>query len=161
MITEDITEDYVGFKVAKLLKEKGFEEWCFKCYGVAVLHNGVDISFDEECDLKDEGRENEIEYVEGGRLYDYACNNREKVRAVWAAPTLWAAMKWLMKIHNLHCAVDYDFVLGWYCQITSLKETVEYDYEEMKHYHPEKDNGFSSPEEACEEAIKYCLEKLI
>ena len=79
----------------------------------------------------------------------------------YACPTLQMAMKWLRREHKLHCAVDYDFVLGWYCQITSLKETVVYDYEEMKHYHPEKGNGFSSPEEACEEAIKYCLEKLI
>ena len=75
--------------------------------------------------------------------------------------TLQMAMKWSREVHSLHCNSNYDFVLGWYCQITSLKETVEYDYEEMKHYHPDKDNGFSSSEEACEAAIKYCLENLI
>lgn len=90
-----ITEDYVSFETAKLLKEKGFREWCFHCYGVAVLHNGVDISFDEECDLKNDGREDEIEYVEGGRLYDYGCKNSDKDIKVWAAPTLSVAMKWL------------------------------------------------------------------
>lgn len=81
--------------------------------------------------------------------------------AEYPAPTLQMAMKWLREVHNLHCAVDYDYVLGWYCQITSLTETVEDRYKEMKYYHPDKDSGFSSPEEACEAAIKYCLENLI
>ena len=126
-----ITEDYVSFEVAKLLKEKGFDIYVSSFYDV-------------------EGEFNRKEA-------DWNWN----IGSRYSAPTLQMAMKWLRRVHNLHCAVDYDFVLGWYCQITSLKETVEYDYEEMKHYHPEKDNGFSSPEEACEEAIKYCLENLI
>lgn len=155
-----ITEDYVSSETAKLLKEKGFKEWCRYCYGLDVRHNGEPIDFDEECELKDAGRENEIEYVDGGRMYDYGCGNFNS-GSPYAAPSLYVAMKWLREVYNLHCVVDYDFVLGWYCQITSLKETVKYDYEEMKHYHPEKSNGFSSPEEACEAAIKYCLENLI
>lgn len=121
-----ITEDYVSFETAKLLKEKGFDGECLNSYLDGVL---FDASFNKEGFVN--------------------------------APTLQMAMKWLREVHNLHCNVDYDFVLGWYCQITSLKKTVEYDYEEMKHYHPDKDNGFSSPEEAYEEAIKYTLENLI
>lgn len=101
-----ITEDYVSFEVAKLLKEKGFSEFCFKCYGVAVLHNGMDISFDEECDLKDDGREDEIEYVEG-RLYDYGCNNSNKDAKVWAAPTLQRTIKWLEEAHHILVVADY------------------------------------------------------
>ena len=128
-----ITEDYVSFETAKLLKENGFDA-------------DVDLWYSSD---------GEIFHL---YHYDY---NETKYFACVQCPTLQMAKKWLRKVHNLHCAVDYDFVLGWYCQITSLKETVEYDYEEMKHYHPEKDNGFSSPEEACETAIKYCLEKLI
>ena len=27
-----ITEDYVSFEIAKLLKEKGFSEPCYTCY---------------------------------------------------------------------------------------------------------------------------------
>lgn len=73
-----ITEDYVSFETAKLLKEKGFEHWCYKSYGNAVYHKGTPISFDEECDLKSAGLENEIEYVEGGYLYDFGCDNRKK-----------------------------------------------------------------------------------
>jgi hypothetical protein len=126
-----ITEDYVSFETAKLLKEKGFE--------CANLH----YYYDEDGDL----------------LFSAWNIGAGKNRLV--APTLQMAMKWLRKEHGLHCHSDYDIVLGWYCQITSLTETVEYDYEEMKHYHPDKDNGFSSPEEACEEAIRYCLKNLI
>ena len=134
-----ITEDYVSFETSKLLKEKGF---------------------DTECDYL---------YVDGElvRARGGACNwnNGETLFTDYknecSAPTLQMAMKWLRKEHGLHCHSDYDIVLGWYCQITSLTETVEYDYEEMKHYHPDKDNGFSSPEEACEAAIKYCLKNLI
>ena len=96
-----ITEDYVSFEIAKLLKEKGFNHWCYKCYGTALYHKGVPISFDEECELKDEGLEDEIEYVEGGYLYDFGCDNRKKDVKVWAAPTLWVAMKWLREVHNL------------------------------------------------------------
>ncbi len=123
-----ITEDYVSFETAKLLKEKGFNEPCIYVY----RHDGSE-------DIWDADKE------------DIACQK----------PTLQMVMKWLREVHNLHCVVDYDFVLGWYCQITSLKETVEYDYEEMKHYHPDEDNGFSSSEEAYEAGIRYVLENLI
>lgn len=153
-----ITEDYVSFETAKLLKEKGFNEWCFKCYGVAVLHNGTDISFDEECELKDEGRGDEIEYVEGGRLYDYGCNNREKVRAVWAAPTLWAAMKWLREVH--HCVICIT-PLTFYCGEIVSKWGYCIWADDNTEVDEESSPRLESYEEACETAIKHCLEKLI
>lgn len=70
-----ITEDYVSLETAKLLKERGFKEWCRQCYGLDVRHNGEPIDVDEEYELKDAGRENEIEYVDGGRMYNYGCGN--------------------------------------------------------------------------------------
>lgn len=142
-----ITEDYVSFEIAKVLKDKGFDEDCRAFYkewdGEIILYPCTP-----------------------SHLFEYCCNSmlekfNDSEETNTAAPTLQMTTKWLREVHNLHCAVDYDFVLGWYCQITSLKETVEYDYEEMKHYHPDKDNGFSSPEEAYEVAIKYCLQNLI
>lgn len=149
-----IAEDYVSFENAKLLKDKGFKEWCFKCYGVAVLHNGADISFDEECDLKDEGRENEIEYVEGGRLYDYGCDNRDKDARVWAAPTLWAAMKWLRETHNIDIIIN----------VSSKDESDnkrKYIYAIVSKWFVGTDNVKRTYEESCEAGIGYCLEKLI
>ena len=61
-----ITEDYVTFETAKLLKENGFNVMCDSMYIPDIRHNGKSISFDEELDLKDEGRGDEIEVVEGG-----------------------------------------------------------------------------------------------
>lgn len=154
-----ITENYVSFEIAKLLKDKGFSEWCSKCYGVAVLHNGADISFDEECELKDEGKKNEIEYIEGGRLYNYGYNNRDKDTMIWAAPTLWVAMKWLREVHDLHIiaypwkADREERATHWCCQVYksfNLLGYEKYTNETLKSY-----------EEACEAAIKYCLENLI
>ena len=135
-----ITEDYVSFETAKLLKEKGFDE------SISMVY----MPYGDLCKL------DRYDSIRNSNYNDITKNYFE-----YTAPTLQMAMKWLREVHNLHCSVDYDYVLGWYCQITSLKETVEYDYEEMKRYHPEKDNGFSSSEEACEAAIKHCLENLI
>ncbi len=161
-----ITEDYVSFETAKLLKDKGFKEWCFKCYGVAILHNGADISFDEECELRDYGRENEIEYIEGGRLYGYGCNNHDKDAKVWAAPTLWVAMKWLRETHSIDISVvphshkegktfDYEFVY-WNGEEYHIPYSEKYPT-----YHELFGKTWKKYEEACEAAIKYCLENLI
>ena len=133
-----ITEDYVSFETGKHLREKGFDEECNYEYGVPI--SGQDYFLQK---------------------FFRPIKNSELIDEAYTAPTLQMTMKWLRKNHGFHCSSDYDFILGWYCQITSLKETVEYDYEEMKHYHPDNDHGFSSPEEACEAAIKYCLENLI
>ena len=111
-----ITEDYVSFETAKLLKEKGFRHWCYKSYGTAVYHKGEPISFDEEHDLLDAGLGDEIEYIEGGYLYDFGCDNRKEDAKVWAAPTLWVAMKWLREVYGLFIRITEDVtgkVFGW------------------------------------------------
>ena len=145
-----ITEDYVSFETAKLLKEKGFKHWCYKCYGDAVYYKGAPISFDEECELKSEGLEDEIEYVEGGYLYDFGCDNRKKETNVWAAPTLWEAMKWLRKVHNIDISVTPDRKAGYSVLIFKNKQ-LPFD----------TIDSYSIYEQACEVAIKYCLENLI
>ena len=158
------TEDCVSFEIAKLLKEKGFKKWCNKCYGTAVCHKGVPISFDEECELESEGLGDEIEYIEGGCLYNLGCNNSEEETNLWAAPILWMAIKWIRE-NGFHIFVPME---------------IDYDEDERgdKRYHdaayyPEirrisdgkimYDDGtlYATPEQAYEVAIKYCLENLI
>ncbi len=175
-----ITENYVSLETAKLLKDKGFKEWCFKCYGVAVLHNGVDISFDEECELKDEGRGDEIEYVEGGRLYDYGCNNHEEDAKVWSAPTLQIALKWIQEVHNILIVADYEYECtntSWYFKVYRLGENGKpervaitgtyYDYSgEHKQIVGYRDyersyKDYATREEAEEDGIKYVLENYV
>lgn len=151
------TEDYVSFETAKLLKEKGFKQWCYKCYGTAVYHKGEPISFDEEHDLLNAGLGDEIEYVEGGYLYDFGCDNREEHAKVWAAPTLWAATKWLVREYKLYVHVvpsveGYYWTEKWHSYVEELD----------KRYPFGKFIGtFNSPEQAYDAAIKYCLENLI
>lgn len=157
-------DDYVSFEVAKLLKEKGFRLWCYKSYGDVAYHKGMPLSFDEECELKSEGLEDEIEHVEGGCLYDFGCNNKRKDIKAWAAPTLWVAMKWLREVYKLHINLDIHWLyfvnaLGWMYTVTKILENgVDY----VCSNGDENDKTFySSCEEACEAAIKYCLENLI
>ena len=129
-----ITEDYVDFETAKLLKEKGFHEPCIATYNLTT---------------KDFAAE---------KIYqDWTTCWKTHV----SAPTHQMACKWLREVHNKHCDIGYDIDLGWLFQIIDLKEVVEYDYPEIKYYHAENETGFNSYEEACEAALKYVLENLV
>jgi hypothetical protein len=184
----NIKEDFVSFEIGKLLKEKGFREVCSRCYGVAVLHNGMNISFDEECELKHEGRGDEIKYVEGGVLYDLNYKNSDDDANVWSAPTLWVAMKWLREVHNIDIDIDaHCGMLGIRCysaevltykpyKLTDTDKKFGLTEDDVKHHLvqskrntripskseiiPEHEH-FDTYEKAVEAAIKYCLENLI
>ena len=156
-----VTEDYVSFEIAKLLKDKGFNVWCNKCYGIAVCHKGVPISFDEECELKDAGLEDEIEYVEGGHLYDIWCNNRKEDANVYAAPTLQMALKWLREVHHYYIQIMLDsWACGGHMGYYVVIQKTDSDFDMM--LQDVIDEVFyQTYEEACEAAIKYCLKTLI
>ena len=74
-----ITEDYVNFEIAELLKEKGFDEECIGYY-VDYEPNDIKYSF---C-----GETNSI--------WESRC---------CSAPTLQMAMKWLREVHHLHITI--------------------------------------------------------
>ena len=128
-----ITEDYVSFETAKLLKEKGFDGECSRFY----MPNG-------------HGRWKHEHY------HDFDISDRIE------CPTLQMAMKWLRKNHNLYITsvpngIGEDvFYMGIYrkydCGWTHISDGLDEEHKEAE---------FSSPEEACEAAIKYCLENLI
>ena len=129
-----ITEDYVSFTTAKLLKEKGF---------------------DAECDYL---------YIEGGlvRAQGGACNwnDGETLFANYknecSAPTLQRVMKWLREVHYYNIEID---TLGMMeLNTLSWRSAVYYLVNENECY---CEDGFDSYEEAAEAAIKYCLENLI
>lgn len=131
----DITEDYVSFEAAKLLKEKGFDECIFKFY-----------------------ENNKIKYAYNGKGFRLSELGSD---IYYPYITHQMAMKWLREVHNKHCDIGYDIDLKWFFQIIDLKETVGYDYPETKYYHAENESGFNSYEEAVEAALKYSLENLI
>lgn len=122
-----IQENYVSFEIAKLLKERGFNEPCIGFYS-------TDGNFFGESAY----RNNWIPEING------SIN----------APTLQMAMKWLREVHNLH--IDIDPSEGdWNPTILELEDwTCAVKFNDKI---PIQD----SYEEACEAAIKYCLESLI
>lgn len=79
-----ITEDYVSFEIAKLLKEKGFDESCRAVYEEEVLR------INTLCDYHN------------SELSSYIC-----------APTHQMAMKWLRELHNIFIVIEphkYDYI---------------------------------------------------
>ena len=127
-----ITEDYVSFKTAKLLKEKGFDEICFTWY-------------------TGKGK-----FKQGKNTYDdYHMNHFQDMDvAKCSAPTLQMAMKWLREVHNLFVDIyyDYDFREGYKFSIHKLTKGTTLET---------NNKNYSTYEQACDKAIKYCLENLM
>ena len=128
-----ITEDYCSFEIAKLLKEKGFDEHCSTSYNTILSNHKVEESSVSEC-----GRANQI-----------------------YCPTLQMAMKWLREVHKIHIIAEPCLGEGdepnlsfnrWFWTI--LKE--EGEYEPIR-----KIEEFSTYEEAVEAALEYSLKNLI
>ena len=150
-----ITEDYISFETAELLKEKGFDENCAALYHLRtgkIIQQGVGYVF------KNSQWENFV-----------------------SAPTLQMAMKWLREVHNILLVVDYEYecdTTPYYFKIYRLGENGKPERVTIKGVLYDKDNNatehivgyrdwersygdYSTYEEACEESIKYCLKNLI
>jgi len=118
-----ITEDYVSYETAKLLKEKGFD-------GVVSAHyNNL-----------------------GGVIMGANPISKNTVKC----PTLQMAMKWLREVHYIFIRPNTNFLypIRYYCEIFCYGDN-------LKTQQDVTTENFESPEEACESAIKYCLENLI
>ena len=92
-----ITEDYVNFETAKLLKEKGFDGVTEKYY------------------LKYKG-----EYILVSR------GTAEHPDSSIDVPTLQMAMKWLREIHNIHIEIGYNMGYFPVCISTKTNDTIPY-----------------------------------
>ena len=130
-----ITEDYVSFETAKLLKEKGFDEPC-ECF------------YDTE--------NNDTSIVNGWMIISNSELEKREI-ICYSAPTLQMAMKWLKEVHSLYIDIVTSFSQDDICYTFSCSNTMdliqgtkETSYHEYQTY-----------EDACEAAIKYCLENLI
>lgn len=126
-----ITEDYVSFETAKLLKEKGFECANLRCF------------YDEDGDL----------------LFSAWNIGAGKNRLV--APTLQMAMKWLREVHHYYIQVMLDSWvrggrLGYYLVLQKTDSDFEMILQDVF-----DEAYYQTYEETCEAAIKYCLENLI
>lgn len=145
-----ITEDYVSFETAKLLKEKGFDWDCKQVYDLVRPQSCAD-----------------------GKMYDsFPDENPNAYGELVSAPTLQMAMKWLREKHSCFITLSWDFdkyddnrkpVFGktnWQYNISIPKwnsaRTGDGSYFDM--YSEEE---FPTYEEALEASINYCLKNLI
>ena len=126
-----ITEDYVSFESAKLLKEKGFNEEVSRWYVVNYPNEGV----------VPKGFGTDSDYI--------------------SAPTLQLAMKWLRENFNINpvpYALSLGWAFDVFDlsnrDITGCKKLFSMDL-------PSKLECYNSYEEVCEAAIKYCAKNLI
>lgn len=128
-----ITEDYVSFETAKLLKEKGFDVW-----GDGSYDSGIEIY---------------KEYSPSGLLN--SCATSKPHPKGYPAPTLQMTMKWLREKYNLEIYPYHqnsETYHTWWFEIINYPSTVS-EYESNSIY--------TTYEQACESAIRYCLENLI
>ena len=126
-----ITEDYVSFETAKLLKEKGFDVSKIDAYFPFV-------------------------YYSNGKMYFY---NDDEPLFVCEAVTIQMAMKWLREVHNLFLQIWILTDEGYWFNIERLEDG-HFNHKSV-YSTGLQDIYFPTYEEACEAAIKYCLENLI
>lgn len=135
-MANEIEEAYVSFETAKLLKDKGFDALCTTFYYVDTPTGKVIHQFQND--------ENEVHYVD---INEYPC--------AILAPTQSLVMRWLREKHKLHCSVVLKDV---------TEDTYVYSIADLgddRHWIRGEYLEYPSYEEACEAAIKYCLENLI
>ena len=127
-----ITEDYVSFEVAKLLKEKGFDEKVDTLYKMDAefLKSTLCINYNNP----------DFELLDMHNIPENTVS----------APTLQMAMKWLREVHRIFIRIIQSHID--YCCFEVYWNRGDY-YKPM--------TFCNSYEEACEAAIKYCLENLI
>lgn len=134
----EIKEDYVSFEVAKLLKEKGFNELCSRYYnsqfdemrtvGDICMMNWNSISINDE-----------FYYI--------------------SIPTHQVAIKWLREKYNIYICIQPDFPSTkdykmYWCWSANILHDNCISLKGYQCY-------IETYEKATEEAIKYCLENLI
>ena len=126
-----ITEDYVSFELAKLLKEKGFDGECWDAY------TGNNWTYEPP--------------------FKNSEFNLDAEKSFFTIPTIQMAMKWLREVHSLYIDIVTSFSQDGICYTFSCSNTMDLiQGTKGTSYHE-----YQTYEEACEEAIKYCLENLI
>lgn len=132
-----ITEDYVSFEIAQLLKEKGFDWETHRSY---LINDNIFIPGDiTDVPLRDDA-----------------------IRI----PTLQMAMKWLREVHHLFIGCEPRLSFTDFYWITAniyrvRKKSSLYHAEDVDDYNCVACCDSHSYEKACETAIKYCLKNLV
>lgn len=135
-----IKEAYCSFEIAKLLKEKGFNE---KCRG------GYHCEFDDN--------DNSIVMFEEWMTQPYN-NDFVDEGFLCSAPTHQMAMAWLREVYDIFIDIGYDD-LDWYWLIESISKDIP--IEDRPKLIKNGTACHKTYEDAVEAALKYLLENLI
>jgi hypothetical protein len=140
-----IAEDYVSYETARLLENKGFDEYCNHVYGVIcgniILYPGEELYTDY------------VSVLWNNASIKKHVKNSDKVE-YFLTPTLQMAMKWLREVHNLHINV----FVTWRNKIPHYNWSIDNLITQDTIYDTPCSEKY---EEACEAAIKYCLENFV
>ena len=130
-----VTEDYVSFEVAKLLKEKEFNEVCMFAY---TFPDGESAILDK---------------------FYKPITNKELDEDACVAPTHQMALKWLRKVYKIFIEVRIHFMpkVQYRSDILEFNDLKDVQWLDDLQVLPYKDTY----EEAVEEALKYTFENLI
>ena len=136
---KQITEDYVSFETAQLLKEKEFDEICSYIWGITHIN--------KSCVLQKW-------IITNGQI-----KNSDLTDGAYTAPTQSLALKWLREVHNQIIIIKYgnvgfveESILQWWWELLNTKGEL---------HACNIVDGNKSYEEAVEAALKYTLENLI
>lgn len=140
-----ITEDYVSFETAKLLREKGFK-------GSSII-----------TEYDNDAASAYIKELEEKHL-PYSSDDPKLKEFYYPKPTIQMAMKWLRQKYNLHI-ITLPYAPMCRRPYHPGEADMVYIAQLFRGIIPIDEIGRSviklTPEEACDAAIKYCLEKLI
>ena len=141
-----ISEDFVSYETARLLKEKGFD-WC-------------ESPFYSEQD-RDEWRQKNS-YTVPNEEYDPDLPfDSETLTMVAPHISIQMAIKWLRKVHHYYIQIMLDsWACGGHLGYYVVIQKTDSDFEMMLQDKVDK-VFYETPEEAAEDAIKYILEDLI
>lgn len=127
----NIQEDYVSFEIAKLLKEKRFDEEVTSFYFL----NGT---------------------LSHGNTYSYCKMAVSSNSDLILAPTLQMAMKWLREVYKIYIDISPT-----YSEVEKTIHFIWQIFDSNYDGIGDCEIFYGKYETACEEAIIYCLENLI
>lgn len=143
-----IEEAYVSFEVAKLLKEKGFDEPCYSYYMTTktlhtTFHNRVHVE--------------EEPHFNSGDLNGMYDVDESIIEDVCSAPTHQMACAWLREKYGIFIAINNDDLdFNWQCY-----DLINRDSTLDPKILSESYAGYKTYENAVEAALKYVLKNLI
>ena len=139
---KQITEDYVSFETAKLLKKKGFNIPCRFNYR-SIYSNNPKPFYHKS-------------------LKDFNGEEYEGLSSEWfSAPSQSLALKWLREVHNTHISVEMGFDVDNPQCFFYIPSICKFSNKTGEYNTPFGEEEFDTYESVCEAALLYVLKNLI